>query len=148
MASRKLSDLTPLMQSKAARFKRDCAAAGVDVLIYCTLRTEQEQDALYMQGRNALAVVNASFKSVGLAPISEKQNCRPCTWARGGQSAHQYGKAFDCVPLQAGKPVWDSSSILWQIIGSIGLKCGLSWGGTWSAGKREYPHFEDVDFKE
>ena len=53
-----------------------------------TLRTFDEQNALYAQGRTKL--FDASGKRLGVV-----------TKAKGGQSIHQYGIAFDIVLLKA-----------------------------------------------
>ena len=50
MASRSLDDLEPNTRSRAQRFVSACTEAGLDVLIYCTLRSHAEQDALYGKG--------------------------------------------------------------------------------------------------
>ena len=51
MASRKIEDLHPKLQPLALAFKRACRDRGVDVLIYMTYRSCQEQNDLYQQGR-------------------------------------------------------------------------------------------------
>lgn len=51
MASRSFLDLAPSVRSKANDFVAACATAGIDVLIYCTYRSQDEQDALYKIGR-------------------------------------------------------------------------------------------------
>ncbi|MBK5230848.1 MAG: M15 family metallopeptidase, partial [Thermoleophilia bacterium] len=81
---------------------------------------------------------------------------RRVTNARGGDSMHQYGAAFDAVPLRHGKLVWgtrgdgidddptddDTDDLeLWQRLGAIGEACGLEWAGRWKR-FREFPHFQ------
>ncbi|KZE34164.1 M15 family metallopeptidase [Crenobacter luteus] len=129
MASRRIEDLHPDLQPLAQTFQRRCADAGVDVLIYCTWRSGQEQDELYAQGRS-------------------KPGPR-VTNARAGQSAHNFtiqgrpaARAFDAVPLVGGKPMWDASHPHWQVMGKIGADLGLNWYGRPSAPFREFPHFE------
>jgi len=41
----------------------------------------------------------------------------------------------------AGKPMWDASNPVWQVVGSLGESIGLKWAGRWKR-MREYPHFE------
>ncbi|OWY38034.1 peptidase M15 [Xenophilus sp. AP218F] len=129
MASRALSDLHPQLQPLAEAFLRRSRDAGVEPLITCTWRSADEQNALYAKGRSQPG------------PI--------VTHARAGQSAHnamRYGnpaaRAFDVVPLIAGKPMWDADHPHWQIMGAIGVELGLNWYGRPDAPFREFPHFE------
>jgi peptidoglycan LD-endopeptidase CwlK len=125
MFNRKIDDLHPLVAARAKRFLADCAAAGLDVLVTCTTRSNAEQDALYKQGRTlpGKIVTNSS----------------------GGNSFHNWGLAFDVVPMRNGKPVWETrlreDRLLWQTVGKIGVACGLEWGGNWISFK-DYPHFQ------
>jgi hypothetical protein len=48
--------------------------------------------------------------------------------------------AYDCVPLVAGKPAWNNSSLL-TLVGELGEQCGLIWAGRWKKFK-ERVHFE------
>ncbi|MDF0604648.1 M15 family metallopeptidase [Neisseriaceae bacterium TC5R-5] len=132
MASRAISDLHPQLQPLAETFIRRCRDAGVEVLITCTWRPAAEQGLLYAQGRSAPGI--------------------KLTHARAGQSAHNamlYGspaaKAFDVLPLVAGKPVWDLGHPHWQVMGRIGMELDLDWHGHPRASHREFPHFELKD---
>jgi len=63
------------------------------------------------------------------------------TNARPGDSFHQYGLAFDVVPVAyKGMLGWNPAGPLWERIGSIGESLGLTWGGRW--GTKDRPHFE------
>lgn len=130
MPSRKIEDLHPDLQPICQEFLRRCNAVGLDVLITCTFRSNDEQNQLYAQGRNG------------------KPGPR-VTNAKGGQSAHNFtiqgrpaARAFDIVPLVAGKPVWDASHPAWKEAGRIGMELGLNWYGKPGAKFREMPHFE------
>ena len=127
MASRKIEDLQPLLQVKARYFlnlcEREWPGGDVDVLITNTLRTMAEQQALYDQGRSKPGKI--------------------VTWAKPGSSAHNYGLAFDFVPLRMGKPVWGTKGAdldLWMRMGHLGETLGLEWGGRWK--KVDMPHFQ------
>jgi peptidoglycan L-alanyl-D-glutamate endopeptidase CwlK len=131
MPSRKIEDLHPDLQPVCREFLRRCAAAGLDILITCTYRSAAEQDLLYQRGRNG--------------------NPGPrVTNARGGQSAHNAttldgkpaARAFDIVPMEAGKPMWGDKHPAWQLAGCIGMELGLNWYGRPQAPFREFPHFE------
>ena len=121
MASRSLTDLKPPVQKKAQRFLEACAAQGVDVMIYCTYRSPAEQDNLYRQGRTSQGKI--------------------VTNARGGESYHNWGAAFDCVPLNNGKPAWDDAES-YRKIGVIGESVGLEWAGRWTGKLKETAHFQ------
>ena len=127
MSSRSLDDLTSNMRGMAKKFEEQCHAAGLDVLIYCTLRSNEEQDALYAIGRTL--------------PGSIKTN------ARGGQSSHNpnslgKSKAFDYVPLLHGRPQW-SDKDLYLKTGAIGEAIGMKWSGRWTGRLREVAHFSE-----
>jgi len=133
MASRSLDDLTPHMKELAIKFQHECHIRGADVLIYCTLRSNEEQGALYAQGRSK--------------PGKIVTNARP------GDSAHnpdrKFGKAsaFDCCPLNHGKPVWDAKDPLWSVLGKAGEEVGLIWSGRWTGKLRETAHFQDANWR-
>ena len=52
-SSRDVADLFPVVRAKALAHKEACKEAGIDLLIYCTYRDPEAQDALYEQGRQA-----------------------------------------------------------------------------------------------
>jgi len=54
---------------------------------------------------------------------------------------HNFALAFDVVPLDAGKPVWNVSNSVWQRVGIAGKACGLEWAGDWKQ-FREVAHFQ------
>lgn len=130
MASRRLEDLHPDTREKARKFLRLCAENNLEVLIYCTYRSNSEQDDLYAQGRTKPG--------------------KKVTNARGGQSAHNRvdekgrpaARAFDGVPLVGGKPQWSSTAPEWKLYGQLGVAAGLEWAGNWNQ-FREYPHLQD-----
>lgn len=140
MASRKLTDLERSTYLMAEAFSCECAKRGVDMLIYCTYRSKGEQYALWLQGRRVDAVKVERARH-GLPPITEREAQKKVTWAAPGLSWHNYGRAFDVVPLSAGRPVWDSKSPVWLTLGEIGESVGLEWGGRWSS-KPDFPHFQ------
>lgn len=102
-----------------------------------TLRTFKEQDALYAQGRTRL--YDAAGKRLGKV-----------TNAKGGQSIHNYGLAFDIVLLtNDGKTAsWDTVKDFdgdgkadWMEVINIFKKHGWTWGGDWKSFK-DLPHME------
>lgn len=142
MASRDIMHLHPAMQAKAQLFIEQCKDEGVDVLIYCTYRSGEEQNQLYAMGRTTKSNIGVSI----LRPLG-----KIVTNARAGQSAHNYklngrpaSKAWDCCPLVGGKAIWDAKHPHWAIIGAIGQKLGLNWYGAKGSKFYELPHFEMV----
>jgi peptidoglycan L-alanyl-D-glutamate endopeptidase CwlK len=130
MSSRSLDDLNPKVAAMAKQFMLKCAAEGINVLVTCTYRSFEEQDALYARGRTIL--------------WEHGQRVKKVTNARAGQSFHNYRLAFDVVPLRNGKPVWSTTGadeLLWQRLGNIGESVGLEWAGRWRT-FREMPHFQ------
>lgn len=129
MASRSVGDLSPTVQAMAVAFLRACHGQGLDVLIYCTLRSNDEQSRLYASGRTMPG------------PI--------LTQARAGQSLHNpdiSGKAwaFDAVPTVGGKCLWDDRAAL-ATMGRCGELVGLEWAGRWSGKLRESVHFQKTN---
>jgi peptidoglycan L-alanyl-D-glutamate endopeptidase CwlK len=72
-------------------------------------------------------------------PVGRKHRV---TMAKGGQSYHNFGLAFDIVVLDAvGKADWDASHPGWAHAGALGKSVGLEWGGDWT-GFKDWPHFQ------
>jgi hypothetical protein len=111
--------LHPKIRDKAREFIVEAKKEGIVLRITSGLRTWKEQDELYAQGRT---------KSGGIV-----------TNAKGGRSNHNYGLAFDVVPIENGKVNWKSKN--WNKIGQIGKRVGFSWGGDWK-NIVDKPHFE------
>lgn len=110
----------------ARAFLDECGACGLPVLIYCTLRSNEEQEALYAQGRTTPG------------PI--------VTNARAGESMHNpdalgYAWAFDAVPLRDGVAAWNDDIRISQM-GVCGEAVGLEWAGRWRGSLRERLHFQ------
>lgn len=91
------------------------------------LRTFAEQDALYAQGRTKPG--------------------KKVTSAKGGQSYHNYGLAFDIVILEDrdGSGTFETASWsvdeLWRKVAVFFKSKGWEWGGDWKSLK-DYPHFQ------
>lgn len=126
MPSKSLSDLTPQCQLKAEQFIHSCEKAGITILIYCTYRSNEEQDELYKIGRTLPGKI--------------------VTNARGGDSMHQYHVAFDWVPMVNGKPAWNDT-VLYTKAGIIAESVGLEWSGRWSGKMKEQAHCQYTEGK-
>jgi peptidoglycan L-alanyl-D-glutamate endopeptidase CwlK len=119
MPSRNLEDLHPLVADKAKQLVQMAAAEGVEILVTSTLRTFEEQAELFAKGRTKPGAI--------------------VTDAKPGSSWHNFGLAFDVVPLVNGKAIWNSP--FWNQIGELGMEVGLVWGGDFRSFK-DKPHFE------
>lgn len=128
MSSRKLTDLHPQMQPMVTRFLANARAAGIDLLVTCTYRSNEEQAALYAIGRTKPGRIVTNAKP-GRSTHNNTLNGKPAALA------------VDVVPLRDGKPVWAASDPVWKRVGEIGEKVGLEWAGRWTT-FREYPHFQ------
>ena len=108
--------MKPLVQLKANQLIAKCKELGINLIITSGFRSIEEQNALYAQGRT---------KSGNIV-----------TNAKGGQSLHNYGVAFDVVEIKNGKANWNCD---WNTIGKIGMSLGLEWG---DRGYVDLPHFQ------
>jgi peptidoglycan L-alanyl-D-glutamate endopeptidase CwlK len=116
--------LAPLMPELITKAQQMIAAAAPEVTVLVTqgLRTYAEQDALYAEGRTAPGKI--------------------VTNARGGQSNHNFGTAYDVVPIDAnGQPIWNTSDSAWSTIETIGKGLGLEWGGDFTS-IHDIPHWQ------
>lgn len=129
MASRDLNHLRPDVKEKCEAFLARAKAMGIDVIITCTYRSNEEQADAYAQGRT----VKGKIITYAL-PGESKHN-------KVDEAGNPASEAFDFVPLAGGKCVWNASSPVYKVLGSIGESLGLKWAGNWKRFK-EYVHFE------
>lgn len=125
--SRRLEDLRAPFRLRAENWRRACIAAGIDVLVYCTLRSNEEQARLYAQGRTAPGAI--------------------VTYARPGESAHNHGLALDFVPLVGGKPSWRAGSPEYVKAIELAEAEGMESASRWKR-FREYPHLQEPNWRQ
>lgn len=125
MASRDPKLLKPEAYKKYLAFDKAMDDAGIDYILTCTRRTQEEQDALYAQGRTKPG--------------------RKVTWTR--KSKHTDSVAFDIAIMINGKICWNPSLDAdgdgvaeYTEAGLIGEALGLRWGGRFK--NPDAPHFE------
>jgi RHS repeat-associated protein len=117
----RIKQLDPRLQQPAFNFINNTEAqTNTQLRVVQGLRTVQEQNRLYQQGRTTPGNI--------------------VTNAKGGESYHNYGLALDVVVMEKGQPNWQKP--INQDIADIGIKEGFSWGGNWTGGFKDYPHFE------
>ena len=118
-----IQTLQPSVQIKAREFLKTVndrlGNENVVFKIISGTRTYAEQNALFAQGRTKFP-----------GPI--------VTRARGGQSNHNFGVAWDIGLFVSGQYVPESD--LYRKAGTIGKDLGLAWGGDWQSLQDE-PHF-------
>lgn len=145
MSSRNIKDLAPDVQVAANLIVGGCANEDVDIMIYCTLRTLEEQARLYRQSRSWVEIKHKieKFRARGLGFLADiLQHTGPChgphvTNAAPGESWHGYAEAFDAVPMIGGKPAWnyDDAPFEWSMYGKWIEETGLNWSGNWKTFK-------------
>jgi len=107
--------LKPKVERLSQQLLEACKAQGYDIRITEGFRSFARQNALYAQGRTTPGAI--------------------VTNAKGGQSLHNYGVAFDIVFTKLGYK-GDFAAV-----GAIGKKLGLEWGGDFKSIK-DRPHFQ------
>ena len=118
--SRDITLLHPEVQNIIPKFLEQCKNNGLIVKITDTLRTKQEQDNLYAQGRTKPGNI--------------------VTWVKYPYSNHNWGMAFD-ICRNDGKGAYNDTDGWFFKVGQIGKKLGLTWGGDWKD-TPDKPHFE------
>jgi peptidoglycan LD-endopeptidase CwlK len=114
-----IATLLPEVQPYARALVTKAAANGITIKVISGLRTYDEQNELYAQGRTKPG--------------------RIVTNARGGYSNHNFGIAFDIGVFEGSNYLDDSPK--YKAVGVLGTDMGLEWGGNWKTIQDE-PHFQ------
>lgn len=152
MPNARTEELLIEFRLKVHELERICKVEGVTILVYCGLRTCDEQARLYRQsrGRSEIQQKQQSLVDRGLpflAEIIDTVGPQPgtlgkhVTKAGPGESWHQYAGAADCVPLKNGKAMWANDDPGWEIYGAVAEHLDLNWAGNWPNFK-EMPHIQ------
>lgn len=150
MASTDLNDLIPEVKQRAELVIAQCLAEKINLLIYCTFRSLEEQSKLYRQSRTKKQIdkkikyyqsLGFSFLADILISVGPQEGVigKHVTNAGPGESYHNFHRAFDSVPLIGGKAMWQINHPSWQVYGNAVVNAGLEWAGNWKKFK-EYPH--------
>lgn len=115
-----INTLLPEVRPYARELLFKAAAAGIRIKIISGLRTYEEQNRLYAKGRT---IPNTSI----------------VTNARGGESNHNFGIAFDVGVFEGNQYMGDSPK--YKAVGVLGMELGLEWGGNWKT-IVDQPHFQ------
>ena len=116
----------PLLSAKIHTMASTIEQEGVEIRVTQGLRSWQEQNTLYAQGRTM--------------PGPVVTNCK------GGDSYHNFGMAVDCVPSQFApgqpyNPDWNPSHPAWKRMEAIGVSLGLTAGANFRTFP-DNPHFQ------
>ena len=114
-----IATLLPEVQPYARALVKKAAQHGITIKILSGLRTYEEQNELFAQGRTKPG--------------------RTVTNARAGFSNHNFGIAFDIGIFEGTKYIDESPT--YKAIGILGMDLGLEWGGNWKT-IVDQPHFQ------
>jgi len=104
----KLAEVNPEL---ARRVRQLAEMLSFPLYVTQGLRTWNQQDALYAQGRTEPGKI--------------------VTQAKGGYSMHNFGLAVDVAPVTPKGLDWDGKDPNWQEILAKAPSCGLAEGATW-----------------
>ena len=118
---KRVETLHPSLRSEVKKiFATATKETGVVFRLTSGYRSFDEQNILYAKGRTTKGP--------------------KVTNAVGGRSYHNYGLAFDVVPIIDGKAVWNNID-LFRKFANVAKRYGWEWGGDWRSFK-DYPHFQ------
>jgi hypothetical protein len=130
VSNQRIQTLDPRVRKPATDFINDVDDwTNVKLRINEAYRSSAQQNAYYAKGRDSQGNIVDKSKVV--------------TYAQGGESYHNYGRAVDVVTMTNGQPDW--SKPITPDIASYGIKQGFEWGGNFPStpiDKRDYPHFQ------
>ena len=126
------TELHPIVKDKMEQLKEQAAKKQIKIVITDHLRTMKEQNMLYQKGRSASGQV--------------------VTYAKAGESYHNYGLAIDfALKNTNGDVIWDmeydgnqNGKSDWLEVVALAKELGFTWGGDWKQFK-DYPHLQ-MDF--
>jgi peptidoglycan LD-endopeptidase CwlK len=137
-SEKNIATLLPEVQVLARSLVHSASNIGINIKVISGTRSDDEQHAVFLQGRELLATVNAARKKAGLDPITEAEN-KIRTRADAGHSNHNFQIAFD-IGIFQGKDYIEESP-LYKAVAVLGKQLGLFWGGDWKSLQDE-PHYE------
>jgi len=118
----RLAQVYPRLADLIEKLSTRCILEGFYITVAQGLRTVEEQQALYEQGRTTPGKI--------------------VTNAQGGHSWHNFGLAVDCYPEDSdGKVDWNADHPHWKTMERIGVSLGLTSGANWVR-IVDAPHFQ------
>ena len=124
-----IEGLHPIVQERTNQLVQQAAQKGISIIITDDFRSAADQDLLYAKGR------------------STKGNI--VTYAKGGESYHNFGLAVDfAIKTSSNEVIWDmkydgnqNSIADWTEVVQLAKELGFEWGGDWTRFK-DYPHLQ------
>ena len=116
-----ITTLIPKAQIEARKFLKIALDGNKDVRIISGTRTYEEQDALFAQGRTKLGKI--------------------ITKARGGESNHNFGIAWDIGLFDNGAYIENDDDYIALAHAVLPNINSLEWGGDWHSFK-DFPHYQ------
>jgi peptidoglycan L-alanyl-D-glutamate endopeptidase CwlK len=123
----RLAGVHPELAEKTLRILAAMEVVGFPMMVVSGIRTTEQQQALYAQGRTKLGPIVTQLD--GVVKKSNHQS-----------KQDGFGYAVDCCFVVNGVPSWDES-LPWALYGAIAQSLGLVWGGAWKTFK-DKPHIE------
>jgi len=117
--------LRPVAKVAFAELKNAAEGEGIEIRMSEGFRPRRRQAYLYAIGRDF--------------PNPDPGGPKIVTQVKPGHSIHQSGLAFDIFIATPNVAPYDEKHL--ELVGEIGCKRGLTWGGRWK-GFRDLPHFE------
>lgn len=131
----KLDGIHPELAAKVRKILQAMNALGFPMKVVQGVRTDQEQAALYAQGRTAPGKIVTNCDG-----YVKRSNHQPKSDGHGPS----YGYAVDCAfvddPATPKDETWDEH-MPWQAYGAMAEALGLTWGGRWQS-VVDKPHIE------
>lgn len=149
--------LEPLLQSKFVEIRdrfESAAGEGVRLYIESGRRSMELQSSLYRFNRSSEEIeamaqrLREDYGRADLAQILLDTDPVPndgtgvVTNAGPGMSAHNWGLAFDAVPVVDGVKIWNDQN-LWNLLGEAVRASGMWWGGDWPTFV-DRPHVQEL----
>lgn len=122
--SRDLNDLHPQFRPLVDLWLADMRSVALDSIITCAFRSGVEQDALYARGRTVPGKI--------------------VTYAKSGQSAHNYGLAIDFVINEFGKLDWSGDSEPWNRAINLAKARGLQSLRPMESAHLQHPNWREI----
>jgi peptidoglycan LD-endopeptidase CwlK len=118
----RLDQVYPVLADKVRKMAQLLSDEGITIVVVQGLRTVEQQDHLYAQGRTMPGKI--------------------VTNARGGHSWHNFGLAVDCAPENPDSTIdWNASHPAWKTMEATGVGLGLTSGANWIR-LADAPHFQ------
>lgn len=123
------TELQPIVKERTNQLINQAAKKGIMIVITDGFRSSEDQDQLYEKGRSAEGNI--------------------VTYAKGGESYHNFGLAIDfALKTPSENVIWDmqydgnkNGKADWIEVVEMAKAIGFEWGGDWAKFK-DYPHLQ------